>query len=126
MKKIILIHSFTDVITNSSSETFLLSGNNIKELAEKYGVYIEEFTEESLRESAFEGYSFIYEAGLPDLYEIQTKMENLRTDDEIWQFFKPAFEPYIGKFYFSYETDNMRESLRNFMNAIKPEQYERL
>ena len=101
MKRLIKIQSFSDIITNSSSEVFVFVHNEdiinaLKQMEIDYDIYNDEV---SLRQAvednpwmfdevvSYNPYSEVW------IYELK---EN-KTEDELWEFFKSFYIHLIGK-----------------------------
>lgn len=96
-----IIQSFSDIITNSSSEVFVSSSSDellqaLKELNIDYDCY---HNEEELRKAVEENsWDFDYICSVNPYREWW--MEDIRTEktsDEIWEFFKSFYTHLIGK-----------------------------
>ena len=103
MKAGIKIQSFSDIITNSSSEVFVSESseeliNALNELDIKYDCFE---TEERLRDALESGW-YDFDELVPlniyrDIYYYIDELRKYKTDDEIWDFIKPFYTDLIGK-----------------------------
>lgn len=98
-----VIQSFSDIITNSSSEVFISASNEeliniLNEWEIGYKCYN---TEEELRKAVEDSpYSFDEITSSCNPYYNFTMIEDLKeakSDDEIWEFFKSFYMDLIGK-----------------------------
>ena len=99
----VVIQSFSDIITNSSSEVFVSESseeliNALNELGIGYDCYE---TEEQVREALEMGW-YNFDELVPlniyrDIYYYIDKLRKYKTDDEIWDFIKPFYTDLIGK-----------------------------
>ena len=99
----IIVQSFSDIITNSSSEVFVSESskeliNALNELGIKYDCFE---TEEQLR-AALESGWYDFDELVPlniyrDIYYYIDELRKYKTDDEIWDFIKPFYTDLIGK-----------------------------
>lgn len=112
MKQLIKIKSVTDVITNSSTEVFLLKNTNaFKELNDSLRSLRADYifdTEETLKEylsDCYEGNSYKYEylsnfldsnplANYDFIYMVRDNLK--KSFDETWEFVKSCYLPLIG------------------------------
>lgn len=112
MKQLIKIKSVTDVITNSSTEVFLLKNTNaFKELNDSLCSLKADYifnTEETLKEylsDCYEGNSYKYEylsnflvsnplANYDFIYMVRDNLK--KSFDETWDFVKSCYLPLIG------------------------------
>ena len=112
MKQLIKIKSVTDVITNSSTEVFLLKNTNaFKELNDSLRSLKADYifdTEEALKEylsDCYEGNSYKYEylsnfldsnplANYDFIYMVRDNLK--KSFDETWEFVKSCYLPLIG------------------------------
>lgn len=112
MKQLIKIKSVTDVITNSSTEVFLLKNTNaFKELNDSLRSLKADYifdTEETLKEylsDCYEGNSYKYEylsnfldsnplANYDFIYMVRDNLK--KSFDETWEFVKSCYLPLIG------------------------------
>lgn len=132
------IQSFSDIVTNSSSEVFV---KNYSEELEKYlkaiNVHFEYFkTEEDLKKFIFEdvtdGESYS-SCNASELYEVlETSnpfsdsylIEDLlryHTVDEIWDFFKPLYSSLIGQIFVDVDRDYLYRQERKYKESKKDE-----
>ena len=100
-KLLIKIQSFSDLITNSSSEVFVSVQNEdlinaLKQMNIDYDLYNDE---ESLRQ-AIEDNPWMFD-GVVDYNPYREfwmeELKDNKTSDEIWDFFKSFYIPLIGK-----------------------------
>lgn len=95
----VVIQSFSDIITNSSSEVFVSESsaeliNALNELGIEYDCYE---TEEQLR-AALESDWYDFNELVPlNIYYYIDELRKHKTDDEIWDFIKPFYLDLIGK-----------------------------
>lgn len=107
MKKCLCIQSISDIVTNSSSEVFLIESNEASdEFFKEYRWYHSTFnTIEDVKKyvmdtdndlEALEHLSCVEWLDFDWEYLIPTLKQH-KTDDEIWEFFKFKFENLVGK-----------------------------
>ena len=105
-----VIQSFSNIITNSSSEVFVSESseellNALKELGIEYDCFE---TEEQLRKAVeSDWYDFDELVSLNiyrDIYYID-ELRKYKTDDEIWDFIKPFYTDLIGKIIIEVDRD---------------------
>lgn len=106
-----VIQSFSNIITNSSSEVFVSESseellNALKELGIGYDCYE---TEEQLREALESGW-YDFNELVPlniyrDIYYYIDELRKYKTDDEIWDFIKPFYIDLIGKIIIEVDRD---------------------
>ena len=106
-----VIQSFSNIITNSSSEVFVSESseellNALKELGIGYDCYE---TEEQLREALESGW-YDFDELVPlniyrDIYYYIDELRKHKTDDEIWDFIKPFYIDLIGKIIIEVDRD---------------------
>lgn len=106
-----VIQSFSNIITNSSSEVFVSESseellNALKELGIGYDCYE---TEEQLREALESGW-YDFDELVPlniyrDIYYYIDELRKYKTDDEIWDFIKPFYIDLIGKIIIEVDRD---------------------
>lgn len=107
MKKCLCIQSMSDIVTNSSSEVFLIENNEASdEFFKEYRWYQSTFnTIEDVKKyvmdadndlEALEHLSCVEWLNFEWEYLIPTLKQH-KTDDEIWEFFKFKFENLVGK-----------------------------
>ena len=98
-----VIQSFSDIITNSSSEVFISAPNEeLMNIIKEWGIWYKCYTtEEELRKAVENApYDFDDITSSCNLYYNFTMMEDLKeikSDDEIWEFFKSFYMDLIGK-----------------------------
>ena len=98
-----IIQSFSDIITNSSSEVFISAPNEeLMKILEDWGIRYKCYTtEEELRKAVEEDpYDFDEITSSYNPYYNFTMIEDLKevkNDDEIWEFFKSFYMDLIGK-----------------------------
>lgn len=98
-----VIQSFSDIITNSSSEVFISAPNEeLMKILEDWGIWYKCYnTEEELRKAVENApYDFDEITSSCNPYYNFTMMEDLReikSADEIWEFFKNFYMDLIGK-----------------------------
>ena len=124
-----VIQSFSDIITNSSSEVFISAPNEeLMKVLEDWGIWYRCYTtEEELRKAVEnEPYDFNEITSSCNPYYNFTMMEDLReikSDDEIWEFFKSFYMDLIGKIIVDVDRDYLytkqREHDINIFNYVK-------
>jgi hypothetical protein len=98
-----IVQSFSDIITNSSSEVFISAPNEeLMKILEDWGIRYKCYnTEEELRKVVEnEPYDFDEITSSCNPYYNFTMIEDLKevkSDDEIWEFFKSFYMDLIGK-----------------------------
>ena len=124
----VVIQSFSDIITNSSSEVFVSESseeliNALNELGIEYDCYE---TEEQVREALEMGW-YNFDELVPlniyrDIYYYIDELRKYKTDDEIWYFIKPFYKDLIGKIivdvdrdYLYAKEDEKNIYLRNYL-----------
>lgn len=122
----IIVQSFSDIITNSSSEVFVSEKSEelIKAL-ETMGIGYDYYeTEEQLRKAVeAEPYEFdelvdfnIYR----DVIYYLDEFHKTKTDDEIWDFFKPFYIDLVGKVIVEVDRDYLyRQEQNHNINLFK-------
>lgn len=111
---LIPVQTFSDIITNSSSEVYISEKNEklIKTL-EAHGIYYYDFTDETVLRDFVENQ--FYE--LYDVIEYQPYADfNLRdgfrkhyTEDQMWEILKPFYKQLLGKVYINIDRDYLYE-----------------
>ena len=97
-----VIQSFSDIITNSSSEVFISAPNEeLMKILEDWGIWYKCYTtEEELRKAVEEDPWDFDEITTHNPYGTYTLMEDLRemkSSDSIWEFFKQFYIGLLGK-----------------------------
>lgn len=97
-----VIQSFSDIITNSSSEVFISAPNEeLLKILEDWGIWHKCYnTEEELRKAVEENPWDFDEITTHNPYGTYTLMEDLRelkSTDSIWEFFKQFYIGLLGK-----------------------------
>lgn len=106
-----IIQSFSDIITNSSSEVFISAPNKeLMKILEDWGIWYNCYnTEEELRKAVeHTPYDFDDITSSCNPYYNFTMMEGLKeikSDDEIWEFFKSFYMDLIGKIIVNVDRD---------------------
>ena len=120
----ILIQSFSDIITNSSSEVFVSSSSDellqaLKELNIDYDCY---HNEEELRKAVEENYWDVDEVVVFNTYgewwiaDIKAR----KTCDELWEFFKSFYIDLIGKIIIDVDRDYLYTQVeKHNINLLK-------
>lgn len=107
MKKVLIIQSVSDLITNSSSEVFLFENSDaLKDFFDHNQFYggkdvrfetidqVKEFVKEN---SYLEAIDILTEWIGSDWLSVVAGLENYKTFDEIFEFYKFKFEGLVGK-----------------------------
>lgn len=134
MKQLIKIKSITDVITNSSTEVFLLKNDDaFKEFNDSLELLKADYifdSEEGLKEYLSDAYddvcykydylsSFLDSNPLSDYNFICMVRDNLKKSfDETWDFVKSCYLPLIGYAVISVEDDYLSDSESLELNKI--------
>ena len=98
-----VVQSFSDIITNSSSEVFISAPNEeLMNIIKEWGIWHRCYTTEEELRNAVENspYDFDEVVSSCNPYYNFTMMEDLKeikSDDEIWEFFKSFYMDLIGK-----------------------------
>lgn len=97
-----VIQSFSDIITNSSSEVFISAPNEeLMKILEDWGIWYKCYTtEEELRKAVEEDPWDFDEITTYNPYYNYNLMEELRemkSSDSIWEFFKQFYTGLLGK-----------------------------
>ena len=97
-----VIQSFSDIITNSSSEVFISAPNEeLMKILEDWGIWYKCYTtEEELRKAVEEDPWDFEEITTYNPYYNYNLMEELRemkSSDSIWEFFKQFYTGLLGK-----------------------------
>lgn len=98
-----VIQSFSDIITNSSSEVFISAPNEeLMKILEDWGIWYKCYnTEEELRK-AVENNPYDFDeitSSCNPYYNVNMMwdLKEIKSDDEIWEFFKSFYMDLIGK-----------------------------
>lgn len=109
-----IIQSFSDIITNSSSEVFISAPNEeLMKILEDWGIFWYKCynTEEELRKAVEnEPYDFDEITSSCNPYYNFIMIEDLKaikSDDEIWEFFKSFYMDLIGKVIVNVDRDDL-------------------
>jgi hypothetical protein len=97
-----VIQSFSDIITNSSSEVFISAPNEeLMKILEDWGIWYKCYnTEEELRKAVEENpwdfdeittYNPYYN------YNLMEDLRNMKSSDSIWEFFKQFYIGLLGR-----------------------------
>ena len=122
----IIVQSFSDIITNSSSEVFVSEKSEalIKAL-ETMGIDYDYYeTEEQLRKAVeADPYDFdeIVDCNIyVNVMYFIDKFHETKTDDEIWDFFKPFYIDLVGKVIVEVDRDYLyRQEQNHNINLFK-------
>lgn len=123
-----VIQSFSDIITNSSSEVFISYPNEeLLKILEDWGIWYKCYnTEEELRKAVEENPWEFDEITTHNPYGTYTLMENLRevkSVDSIWEFFKQFYIGLLGKIIVDVDRDYLyrkhQESDKNIFDYVK-------
>ena len=123
-----VIQSFSDIITNSSSEVFVSYPNEeLLKILEDWGIEYECYnTEEELRKAVEEHPWDFDDITTHNPYYTYTLMEDLRemkSADSIWEFFKQFYIGLLGKIIIDVDRDYLyrkhQESDKNIFDYVK-------
>lgn len=123
-----VIQSFSDIITNSSSEVFVSYPNEeLLKILEDWGIWYKCYnTEEELRKAVEEDPWDFDEITTYNPYYNYSLMEELRemkSADSIWEFFKQFYIGLLGKIIVDVDRDYLyrkhQESDKNIFDYVK-------
>ena len=123
-----VIQSFSDIITNSSSEVFISAPNaELMKVLEDWGIWHRCYTtEEELRKAVEEHPWDFDDITTHNPYYTYTLMEDLRemkSADSIWEFFKQFYIGLLGKIIIDVDRDYLyrkhQESDKNIFDYVK-------
>jgi hypothetical protein len=107
---LIPIQTFSDIITNSSSEVYISERNEklIKTL-EANGIYYYDFTDESVlrdfvENQFYELYDVVKYNPYAD-YELRDGFREHYTEDQMWEILKPFYKQLLNKVYINIDRD---------------------
>ena len=107
---LIPVQTFSDIITNSSSEVYISEKNDklIKTL-ESYGIYYYDFTDETVlrkfvEEQFYELYDVIDYNPYGD-YEFIDGFRKYYTEEQAWEILKPFYKQLLNKVYINIDRD---------------------
>lgn len=124
-KCLIQIQSFSDIITNSSSEVFVSASNEeLLKILEDWGIEYKCYnTEEELRKAVEENPWDFNEITTYNPYNSYNLMEDLReikSSDCIWEFFKQFYIELLGKIIVDVDRDYLyQKQYDNDINIFK-------
>ena len=118
-----IIQSFSDLITNSSSEVFVsLPNEDLINILKDWGIEYKCYnTEEELRKAVKENPWDFEGITIYNPYQDYCVLENLlkvKTDDQIWEFFKDCYIGLIGKIIVDVDRDYLYCKHRDFDDSI--------
>ena len=114
LNMLIPIQSFSDIITNSSSEVYISEKNErLLKALNKYDIFYYDFTDESVLRDFVENQSY----ELDDIvkynpyadYDLRDGFKTYYTEDQIWEILKPFYKQLIGKIYIDIDRDYLYE-----------------
>lgn len=120
-----IIQSFSDIITNSSSEVFISAPNEeLMKILKDWGIWYKCYnTEEELRKAVEEDPWDFDEITTHNPYGTYTLMEELRemkSPDSIWEFFKQFYIGLLGKIIVDVDRDYLsQKQYDNNINIFK-------
>lgn len=120
-----VIQSFSDIITNSSSEVFISAPNEeLMKILKDWGIWYKCYnTEEELRKAVEEDPWDFDEITTHNPYGTYTLMEELRemkSSDSIWEFFKQFYIGLLGKIIVDVDRDYLsQKQYDNNINIFK-------
>ena len=120
-----IIQSFSDIITNSSSEVFISAPNEeLIKILEDWGIWYKCYTtEEELRKAVEEDPWDFDEITTYNPYYNYNLMEELRemkSSDSIWEFFKQFYTGLLGKIIVDVDRDYLyQKQYDNNINIFK-------
>lgn len=120
-----VIQSFSDIITNSSSEVFISAPNEeLMKILEDWGIWYKCYnTEEELRKAVEEDPWDFDEITTYNPYYNYNLMEELRemkSSDSIWEFFKQFYTGLLGKIIVDVDRDYLyRKQYDNNIDIFK-------
>ena len=120
-----VIQSFSDIITNSSSEVFISAPNEeLMKILKDWGIWYKCYnTEEELRKAVEEDPWDFDEITTHNPYGTYTLMEELRemkSPDSIWEFFKQFYIGLLGKIIVDVDRDYLsQKQYDNNINIFK-------
>lgn len=120
-----VIQSFSDIITNSSSEVFISAPNEeLMKILEDWGIWYKCYTtEEELRKAVEEDPWDFDEITTYNPYYNYNLMEELRemkSSDSIWEFFKQFYTGLLGKVIVDVDRDYLyRKQYNNNIDIFK-------
>lgn len=131
MKKLISIQSVSDIITNSSSEVFLLKDSEeVIKVLDYLGIYYVCFkTWDDIRKEVEQNNYVVDDVmKLSNPYAhclLIEDLEQFHTKDEIWEFFKPMYKELLGSVYicvdnnYLYNIVNTEEQYNMFKSILE-------
>lgn len=111
---LIPVQTFSDIITNSSSEVYISEKNEklIKTLKAN-GIYYYDFTDEAvLRDFVENQFYELYEVIEYNPYadfELRDGFRKHYTEDQMWEILKPFYKQLLGKVYIDIDRDYLFE-----------------
>lgn len=120
-----VIQSFSDIITNSSSEVFISAPNEeLMKILKDWGIWYKCYnTEEELRKAVEEDpwdfdeittYNPYYNYGLME------ELKEMKSSDSIWEFFKQFYTGLLGKIIVDVDRDYLyQKQYDNNINIFK-------
>lgn len=111
---LIPIQSFSDIITNSSSEVYISEKNErLLKTLNNYGIYYYDFTDESVlrdfvENQFYELYDVVEYNPYAD-YDLRDGFKTHYTEDQMWEILKPFYKQLIGKIYINIDRDYLYE-----------------
>lgn len=111
---LIPVQTFSDIITNSSSEVYISEKNEkLLKTLNNYGIYYYDFTDESILRDFVENQFYeLYDVVKYNPYSDFDLRDGFRehyTEDQMWEILKPFYKQLFGKVYINIDRDYLYE-----------------